>query len=424
MKMEKLTIKTVLATLLVLAVGFSGQVQAQFQSDFQIKQNFDRDHAQILDELKTIQTTEEVNALIEQLNEMDRKYRDNASLLNRVLYPETLQGRMTNLRELTRATGDRITRLNEKGDTVVVLEERIAELTSDATRYQQRADSLNRELAAMRRSRDANAAQARRLRQELDKRDAFIIKMVDSIFVAYEKVDLQSLSPAERRGLALEIDAQNVLGYIESVVDNNVAFLNTHTELSTEDFLKLYSVQVEFNRMWGNMGHDLAEIYVTETHRSERLSDIVVKIDEWQMLIDNAAWTTLSDAFAQNNIEVAPFSNSLQFYTSLNTYLDEAIARAEESGSEEELATYQHFADFWFGTVKPRWQEYLIDANLMTYENFNTIDEKLTEWKLHAQPTSYLMLILLGIAIVLILILLALWIQARSKKVNSTKYSK
>jgi uncharacterized coiled-coil protein SlyX len=414
--MEKLTIKTVLATLLLLAVGFTGQVQAQFQSDFQIKQNFDRDHAEVLEALKTVQTAEEVDELMEKLNEMESRYSDNASLLNRVLYPETLQMRMTNLRDLAQATSTHISRIGEQGDTIVVLEERITELTADADRYQQRADSLNNELAAMRRSRDANAAQARRLRQELDKRDAFIIKMVDSIFVAYENVDLQSLSPAERRGLALEIDAQNVLGYIESVVDNNISFLNTHTELSTQDFLKLYSVQVEFNRMWENMGYDLAQIYVAETRRSERIGSIVQKVDEWQMLIDDAAWTTLSDAFAQNNIELAPFSNSLEFYTSLNTYLDEAIARAEENGSEEEVESYQRFADFWFGNVKPRWQEYLIDANLMTYENFNTIDEKLTEWKLQAQPTSYIMLILLGLAIVLVLILLALWLQARGRK--------
>jgi hypothetical protein len=414
--MEKLTIKTVLATLLVLAVGFTGQVQAQFQSDFQIKQNFDRDHAEVLQALKTIQTKEEVEEVNEKLDEMDSKYRDNVTLLNRVLYPETLEGRMTNLRELTQVTGDRIARIGDKGDTIVVLEERISELTSDATRYQQRADSLNNELAAMRRSRDANAAQARRLRQELDKRDAFIIKMVDSIFVAYENVDLQSLSPAERRGLALEIDAQNVMGYIESVVDNNISFLNTHTELSTEDFLHLYSVQVEFNRMWENMGYDLAQIYVAETRRGERVGSIVEKVDEWQLLIDDAAWTTLSESFAQNNIDLAPFSNSLEFYTSLNTYLDEAIARAEDNGSDEEVERYQRFADFWFGNVKPRWQQHLIDANLLTYENFNTIDEKLTEWKLQAQPTSITMLILLGLAIVVILVLLALWLQARGKK--------
>lgn len=414
--MEKLSIKTVLATLLVLAMGLSGQAQAQFQSDFQIKQNFDRDHAQMLDALKAVQTSEDVEQLMRDVNDMERRYRDNATLLNRILYPETLQARMANLRELGQATAAHIARIGEKGDTVVVLEERIAELTNDATRYQQRADSLNTELNAMRRSRNANAAQARRLRQELDKRDSFIIKMVDSTFIAYQNVNLQSLSPAERRGLALEIDAQNVMGYIESVVDNNVSFLNTHTQLSTQDFLKLYSVQVEFSRMWENMGYDLAQIYVSETRRGERMSSIVEKIDSWQNLVDNAAWTTLSDAFAQQNIELRPFSNSLQFYTSLNTYLDEAIARAQESGSDEEVDRYQRFADFWFGDVKPRWQQYLVSANLMTHDNFNTIDQKLTEWKLQAQPTSYTILIFLGLAILVILILLALWIMERGKR--------
>ncbi len=414
--MEKLNIKTVLAALLVLAVGFTSQVQAQFQSDFRIKQNFDQDHAEVMDALKTIETEEEAQSVNEKLDEMEDRYRDHVDLLDRVLYPETLEARMTNLRELTEVTEARIKRIGEKGDTVVVLEERIEELTGDAERYQQRADSLNEELGAMRRSRDANAAQARRLRQELDKRDEFIIKMVDSTFVAYENVDLESLSPDERRDLALEIDAQNVFGHIESVVDNNIDFLNTHTELSTQDFLKLYGVQVEFERMWENMGRDLADIYVSETNRQERLDDIVGKMDEWEMLIDDAAWTTLADAFEQNNIQLSPFSNSLEFYTSLNTYLDEAIERAEDSGGEEEVERYERFANFWFNDVKPRWQEYMISANLLTYDNFNTIDEKLTEWKLHAQPTSYTTLIFLGLAIIIILVLIGLYIKEKGKK--------
>ena len=414
--MEKLNLKMVLAGLLVLAVGFTGQVQAQFQSDFQIKQNFDQDHAEVLDALKSIETEEDAESLTETIHDMEARYSDHEDLLDRVLYPETMDVRITNLRELAEVTGMRMAQLSEKGDTIVVLEEQIAELTSDATRYQERADSLNNELAAMRRSRDANAAQARRLRQELDQRDEFIIKMVDSTFVTYENVDLESLSPSERRGIALEIDAQNVFGFIESVVDNNIEFLNTHTQLSTEDFLKLYSVQVEFDRMWQNMGHDLAEIYVSETNRQERLSGIVDKIDQWEMLIDDAAWTTLAEAFEQNNIELSAFSNSLQFYSALNTYLDEAIARAEEEGGEEELARYQNFTDFWFNDVKPRWQGYLVSANLMTYDNFNTIDEKLTDWKLHAQPVSYTSMIFLGLAIVIALVLLGLWLRERSVK--------
>ena len=414
--MENLNLKTVLAALLVLAVGVTSQVQAQFQSDFQIKQNFDQDHAEVMNALKTIETEEEAESVNEMLDEMEDRYRDHVNLLDRVLYPESLEGRMTNLRELTEVTEMRIRQIGEKGDTVLVLEERIEELTGDAERYQERADSLNDELGAMRRSRDANAAQARRLRQELDKRDSFIIKMVDSTFVSYENVDLESLSPEERRGIALDIDAQNVFGYIESVVDNNIDFLNTHTELSTEDFLKLYTVQIEFDRMWENMGHDLAEIYVSETNRQERLENIVNKVDEWEMLIDDAAWTTLADAFEQNNIQLSPFSNSLEFYTSLNTYLDEAIERAEESGGEEEVERYEHFANFWFNDVKPRWQEYMISANVLTYDNFNTIDEKLTEWKLNAQPTSYTTLIFLGLALIVILVLIGLFIRERGKK--------
>lgn len=414
--MEKFKIHKVLALLLVLAAGFTGQVQAQFQSDFQIKQNFDRDHAQVLEALKAAETAQDVVALDELIAEMDNRYRDHANLLNRVIYPETVQNRINTLQELSEATSRHIARYDQKGDTVVVLEEQIADLTADATRYQARADSLNNQLDAMRRSRNANAAQARRLRNELDKRDAFIIKMVDSTFVAYKDINLASLSPTERRDLALEIDAQNVLGFVETVIDNNISFLNTHTELSTEDFLKLYSVQIEFRRMWNNMGYDLAQIYVSETNRKARLLDIVEKIDQWEMLVDETAWATLNDAFRQNGIELASFNNSIQFYSLLNTYLDEAIKNASESRDEAHLDAYNVFANFWFNEVKPRWQEFLISANILTYDNINTVDTKLAEWKVQAQPSSNTMAILFGIALVLLLIALGLWLKEKTRK--------
>lgn len=411
--MKKLNLTTVLAAIIVLAMGLGGQVQAQFQSDFQIKQNFDRDHARLLDELKMVSSVPDAAALVDQVNRMEAQYRDHQLLLDRVLYPETLVQRIRNLRELANATRMHLERIGQKGDTIVILEQRIAELTDDAERYQALADSLRRELEAMRRSRDANAAQARRLRQELDQRDAFIIKMIDSTFVAYQNVNLQSLSRAERRDLALEIDAQNVFGFIETVIDNNLAFLDTHTQLSTADFLKLYSVQTEFDRMWSNMGRDLAEMYVAETDRQDRLATIESKINEWEMLVDDAAWSALASSFDAAGITLSSFSNSLQFYTALNNYLDTAVARAMEAGSEEELAAYQQFADLWYNDVKPSWQEYLVEANLMTYDNFNTIDQKLADWKLNAQPTSNLMAILLGLAVIVALILLGLWIKAR-----------
>jgi hypothetical protein len=417
--MKKLNLTTVLAAIIVLAMGLGGQVQAQFQSDFQIKQNFDRDHARLLDELKMVSSVPDAAALVDQVNRMEAQYRDHQLLLDRVLYPETLVQRVRNLRELANATRMHLERIGQKGDTIVILEQRIAELTDDAERYQALADSLRRELEAMRRSRDANAAQARRLRQELDQRDAFIIKMIDSTFVAYQNVNLQSLSRAERRDLALEIDAQNVFGFIETVIDNNLAFLDTHTQLSTVDFLKLYSVQTEFDRMWSNMGRDLAEMYVAETDRQDRLATIENKINEWEMLIDDAAWSALASSFDAAGINLSSFSNSLQFYTALNSYLDTAIARAQEGGSEEELAAYQQFADLWFNDVKPSWQEYLVDANLMTYDNFNTIDQKLADWKLNAQPTSNLMAILLGLAVIVALIFLGLWIKSRSGSSSS-----
>ncbi|MEX2632884.1 MAG: hypothetical protein WD267_02540 [Balneolales bacterium] len=417
--MKHLKITKFLLVIAALTFGLSQTAYTQ-QSDYQIKQNFDQDLENIYQGLLEVETSEEAEELRNAVNELQDKYSEYEEFLNVLIYPETFEDRINYLGDITESTQRHLVRIEtgtERGDE---LDELVAQMSDSLTESRQQIEQLSQDLAQTRRARDASAGQVQTLRAQLRDRDAFILNLADSLFVAYDDLDLQSLSPGERRDIALEIDADNIFGHLESVVQNNLAFLDTHTQLSSEDFLRLYATYYTFNEVYENLGPQLAEIYVGQAQRQERIEQISQLLEQWGNQAEDAVWQSLYASFQERNIELQPFEDGMSFYTSLNNYLDQAIARAQEEGGEEELQRYESFVNVWQDDVKRRWQQHLIDADLMTYENFATIDSKVNTWNLVSQPTSYTMFIVLGIAVLVIIGLLLLWLKAKTSGQSGT----
>lgn len=400
--------------LMALSFGLSVQSFAQFQSDSQVKRNFDADIEEASRAVRTIQSVAEADALLDRINNIPAKYSNDTDFLNRVYHPRTVRSIVQDLRELAQVTRERIRRIEQQGENVTVLEQRISELSSSVSDSNERLRQLQQELDQATRARNVNAARAREFSDALRQRDEFILQLIDSVFVAYSRVDLASLSAVERRQATLQLDPDNVFGHIESVIANNVNFLDTHTQLSSQDFLRLYAVQAEFKRMWDNLGSRIANIYV-DTDRSARVRAISAEINNWGRKIDAAVWESIAASFRQRDIQTQNFSSAASFNSALNSYLNTAIERAREGGSEEEYALYQQFANVWNNDVKTNWQEYLIDAKQMSYRDFVAIDQQLSEWKVLAQPQSYAFMIYLGLALALIIVLLVLYLKEKGR---------
>lgn len=400
--------------LIALSFGLSVQTFAQFQSDSQIKRNFDSDISDANVAIRNIESVAQADSLLDVINNIPSKFGNDRELLNRVYFPRTVEGIVDDLRSLAQSTRERIRRIEEQGENVIVLEQRLEELRDNVAERNEELERLQNDLQQMTRSRNQASARARSYQNAMRERDEFILELIDSIYVAYERVDLSTLSASEVSAVALEIDPDNVFGYIESVVANNRDFLDTHTQLSSEDFLRLYAVQAEFRRMWENLGSKLSELYVDE-NRSQRVRAIANEIGEWGSQIDDTVWESVRAVFEQRDIDLGNFNSSVSFNMAVINYLDEAIERAREGGSEEEYALYQNFASVWNEEIKLNWQEYMINAELMNHRDFAGIDRQLAEWKVLSQPQSYASLMYLGLSLVVILILIVLYVRERSK---------
>lgn len=400
-----------LAMLLLMFSAFGPQTFAQQQSDFQIVRSYQAEYSTILNEIKTLNSVDEADQLIDRINRVNNEYRGNANVINRYIFPEDLAGQITNLRELASASRSYLATVAEQGDEINQLNEQISNLTSEIDRYNEETESLQNELADMTRSRNANRAVARDLRNRLAERDEFILGLVDSLFVAYDNLSLSSLSSAEQEAFTMRADTDNVIGHIGTVVDNNISFIDTHTQLSSEDFLNLRANYVAFDNSWSKLSNKLADLYASGDEGVEQIEEVNERMNTWMNRLDESVWRSLAASFENRGIALDSFNSSSSFYSALNNYVDEALRTLEEQGgSEEAKEEYENFADTWNNDVKTSWQEYIIDGRVLSYENVATIDRKLSSWSVASEPPAGNYLLLAAGLGLLALIFLVLFI--------------
>ncbi len=77
---------------------------------------------------------------------------------------------------------------------------------------------------------------------------------------------------------------------------------------------------------------------------------------------------------------------------------------------------YKTFADSaWFGNIKPTWVPYLIDNNMLTEAQKDTIEANIAKWKDVASPGGSYMLYIV-IALLVIIIIVILFVRRKPKK--------
>lgn len=398
-----------IAVVVLVMAGIASPLTAQFQSDTQILRNYQNEYQGILNSIKSLESAEDAQALMERINQFNNEFQEHRELINRFIYPEDLDGQIFNLRELADVSGRNLQLLAQRDAEIAELNAQISDLSGRLDRFTARSDSLQQALERMTRDRNANAAMVRNLRTQLNEYDEFILSLVDSIFVAYDNLDLASLSPSERREFALRADKDNVVGHISTVIENNIAFIDTHSQLSSVDLLRLKSTHSEFRDTWGNLGSKLAELYENEREREAKVAEVTNKIGTWGNRLDQALWRSLEASIEVRGIELESFSSPSGFYNALVNHIDNALERTTEGrGSDAEVELYENFAGMWHNDIKSNWQEYLVDGDVLSYQNIATIDRKLTEWHAQSQPPGFNWLIIVGLLGLVVLILIVI----------------
>lgn len=411
-------ITKMLAAALLLGTVAVQSVQAQVKSDYEIKQNFTEQYAKLNKAIEQASEVEEINDLVQQVNEMDQEFNSHHKLLDQVLYPDTYRERMDALKQRAESAQERIQTITEQQSQLDQLTGKVSNFEGRLGNLSSRTDSLQKVIQQSKANERELNAMVRRYRNNLQERDEFIMNVVDSMFVTYSNLDLQSVKGmSESMNKARMNSDGNALHLIRAIASQNLQLLNSSDNLATQDYLRMYTVQQRFSQMWSRLDDKLLAIYASSKERDQIRSEINKSLASWNEKVSTQTWNTLNSAFAEAGIKLDKFADSEGFYNALTSYVNQGIKQSKEGGGQEANQKFQNFQSFWINTVKADWANYLNDSNMLSYEQIAGVDQKLSQWETVAQPTDYTMYILLGIAVLIIVVLGVM--LARSKSSGS-----
>ena len=401
--------------LIAMFMSFNTGVMAQqVKSDYQIQQDFKEQYKQISNKLTEADSSGAIQQLIEEVKTLEKNYSEHKELLNVALHPETFSSEMDDLKRRALSAKSQLATIEQQ-------EQKLQELNQQVTSYDVRLETLNSRTDSLRhaiqkslKSEEQLTGMVRRYRKSLEERDELILSFVDSVMITYEKLNIESMQDLENAKKKARFNADgNALKMILNIANENISLLNSDQNLTTENYLRMSSVQQEFKTMWNKVGNKLVDIYA-QGDKEKAKKNISEAIAEWDKKVTGQTWTSLNASFDSAGIQLPKFTDNETFYQTLDSYLSESIKSSEDGGGESALQNYRNFSSFWTNRVQTDWTPYIIDANVLSTKQMTAIDEQLDTWASNAEPESNMLVYLLGFSL---LAIVALGVMlAREKK--------
>ena len=413
------TVKFLLSVIFILAI-YSNFSQAQ--QDYKIVQDFKIKYKQFQSDIKTADSLAQLNQLEADINKFESDYSANKSLLDKSLYPDDFNTSFEKLRkELAVRKSDftqitalsmqvlelnlQVDDLNKMNDSLLI---QVRDLTEQSKVDKDKITRLQRTIYA--------------LRASLRKRDELVMDMIDSLMPA----DLRNkgmLTNQEKQNIFSESQKKNILENIQLAIQENIRFLQV-TSLKPDDIKVIKEKQQAFEKTWQNFGPKLVQIY---SERGKNVAD-AQKIDSaftaWHTAIVMEAWNSIYNDFANLGINLYKFSSGNEFTDVVNNYIQDEINNAKVKG-EASAKDYETFADTaWFGNIKPTWVSYLVDNNMLTEAQKDSIEASIARWKDVAKPgINWLLYVAVALFVIIIVVIFVAKRRPKKKPVFETEES-
>lgn len=392
----KKTITTLFALLFVVASYSTAEAQ---QSDFDIQQEFRAEYSQLVNWIDNAVSTDDLEEISDQIDALESDYNEHSDIIDSAIYPDSYDSRISDLRSRFGAAQENIAAIEELNERVDQLSAELDDFRQQLGNMDERSEELQREIRDSQANERRLSNLVRQYRENLQERDRFVGEFFEGLLNRYESVDAETA--AEISEAAERLD-ENPVDFVRTILGEYVNYANQQTNLTAPEYLSMKAQHIYFTQLWDDVGERLTQVFEADepVQAYQEVRDLLAN---WNSAIDNRIWSSLSDAFAQNNIDLDNFSNSNAFYNALQSYVDSATEVSMEQNSEEDLDRFQNFSDFWNNTVKASWGETLMASEVISYSQLASIDSQLDDWNQAAIPTSNLMLILFLVSVAVII---------------------
>lgn len=407
--------------MLVAALLFAGRgTDLVAQSDLEIKQNFEKRHAELLKAAEAATTSEEVKKVQSDIDAFEKEYEPHKAFLDKALYPdnfqatmEALRGRVSYTAKQTEAVETQTARATELEGQVKTLTEQVDKLTTENSSILEQLHALEADRTKDRRQLEQLRGLVAKLQKNISDRDNMIFNLADSLFLQFDK---PSMTPADERQKMVAFEKNNILSSVKRAISDNMNFLQS-TSLSGEDVVRLKEEQRKFAGHWKGVGPRLAQIYLPSKEKERQVPEIDSMIVQWGRKADRVFWKALSDEFTNHNLMVEPFTSGESFHQNVARYIDNQTNNVDNQKEDARYATYQTFADtVWEKRIDPVWLPLLKREGMITDNQIGDIKAKMDVWKSKVKSTNYI----IYIVILAVIVILALIIFARMNRNRRT----
>lgn len=400
----------------ILMLGLPVTAPAQ-QLDYTIVKSFQAKYDSIKSAIRQAKTVQDCAEISANINELEKHYAADTTLLNKALYPDNYDVEINNVRVNLRLAQDKLGIIESQVARITDLESQVRTLSSKVDSLSTANDKLMASLdvvtKAMVKNRNMIDSLNRiigQLRYGLRERDAAIFALVDSMFMQYGN-KVQGLPEQERNTLTRKVARHNVIAEIHRAAVQNLKFLET-TQLTGKDLLQMVQEQRKFNSYWEGIGPRLSNLYLNSRERIREITAIDSVISQWGTKADSLLWVGVYKEFKDNNVPVDSFSNANQFVTSLGEYFDTQGGSLKASAAERASRLNYFLKNVWEPNVGTQWLPMMVDEGILTKTQENVLENKLMNWRNASKP-SY---VLLYVVIILIIIGIVVFFMKKRKK--------
>ncbi len=398
--------------LLALISFFAFNVNAQ--SDYEKTQSFKKQYKQLEDAIKNASSLEECELIHENILKLKNDFTADKVLLDKTLYPENFESSFAKIEKAVEVRKSDFTQIVELSTEVGSLKTQVTELSEENQNLIGKIKQLN--LKADKDAATISSLQklVAQLKANIQQRDLLVRDIVDSLLSEFIKTP-STLNDAEKQAIISKIDSRNLFYNIQRTIADNVQFMKV-TQMLPQDLSDMKQQYKDFNKVWKQIGSKLGDVYLNRTDKAGEIANIDAMFYEWNSRINEEMWGQINKLFREKQISILPFKSGEQFVNSVNSFIDDEIKNLGVKSKEESERTYLAFTDsVYFNAVQPTWIPVLIENNMMTEANKDSIEVRIGTWKEQVAPSSGFNWIYIALGAVILFLIIALFLKGRNK---------
>lgn len=399
--------------LIILFAAFVLNQSTFAQSDLEKVNSFDFRFKQYEAAIKNAASLDECNVIGENIAKLKSEFADSKVLIEKSLqinYEEAF----SKLERTLEVRKEDFTQIVQLTTEVGSLKDRVSELSVQNEGLISQIKILNLKSAKDAVTIESLSKLVNQLKANIAQRDELVRGIVDSLLQEFVKTP-GTLSEAERQGVFRKVDSGNLFYNIERTISDNVQFMKV-TQTTPDDLSKMKEQYRDFNKIWRQVGPKLAEVYSNRRDKAAQIANIDNMFADWNARLNEEMWGQVNKLFRDQKLAVLPFRSGDAFVNSVYSFVDDEIKNYGVKRSSESENTFYSFTDsVYFKTVQPVWIPLLIENNMMTEANKDSVEKRIAVWKEKVAPASKMNWVYIGGAVVIVFLLIAYFMKGKKK---------